>query len=245
MPTNALLVIPVYNAAPYLERIIDYWRSISEEPVFLFDSKSSDQTLSILKSRKVTFRTIETDFNFIEEILYSVLPEFDAEWTIRMDSDELLLPESLFRIRKKIREVRSGVSMMSISRNSILEKKGGFFIADQASLISSSCDCDPVWLMPTRHSQARIVSVRNCLPFPVLHSPGLVPKEGFSIEPINSYGYFHLDWVLNNYSSRKLKFDKYLYLNSETSVAQRCYYLPEDCNRMKRAKYHSIEIPYF
>jgi hypothetical protein len=189
--------------------------------------------------------TIETDFNFIEEILYSVLREFDAEWVIRMDCDELLLPESLFRIRKKIREIRSGVSMMSINRISILEKNGEFLIADHASLNSSSCDCDPAWLLPTRHSQARIVSVRNCLPYPVLHSPGLVPKEGFSIEPINSYGFFHLDWVLNNYSSRKLKFDKYLCLNSETSVAQRCYYLPENCNRMKSAKYRSIEIPYF
>ena len=240
-----MLVIPVYNAAAYLERVIDYWWSISEQPVFLFDPKSSDQTLSILKSHKVAFRTIETDFNFIEEILYSVLRELDEEWIIRLDADELLLPESLFRIRKQIRQVDSGISMMSINRHSIMEKEGGFYMADLTSLNSFSCDCDPAWLLPTRHSQARVVSIRNCLPFPVLHSPGLVPQEGFSIEPINSYGFFHLDWVLNDYSSRKLKFEKYMCLNFETSVAQRCYYLPEDCNRIQKAKFQSIEIPYF
>lgn len=229
------IVIPVYECEHFLKRIIDYWKLIGEDPIYLYDSKSSDGTLDILKTNAVRFLYINKEFTHIEEIIYEAIRDLDSKWILRIDADEILTQEALAILRWETPRVKKTCAMISFPRQSVYLNNNLMGVLDAGPQVVNKCCCNLEWFGTLKHVQARLVDPSKCLPNYRLHSPGMFPKPGFNIEHFALDGYYHLDSVLNSQSTRESKLNFYLERDYEVTQAQRCYYLPERC----------LSFPYF
>lgn len=87
------VIVLTYNEEKNIEACLDSLQAMAGVPVFVVDSYSTDRTLALLESRKVT--VIQHDFdNYAQQRNWAqASTPFDTEWVLHLDAGERLTPE--------------------------------------------------------------------------------------------------------------------------------------------------------
>ena len=239
------IVIPIFNNGNFLESIIKFWRSIEEDPLFLVDAKTTDNSVEILNDYSCNYKYIANQFEFIEQVLFEEISNINNEWVLRVDSDEIFTPESLHNIRQTLTCNLEPYARIVFPRQSVFKLGESLFKVQVPLDFENKCKCDIQWFTTQNHFQARLVNITRNSKQGDLHSPGMTPKVGFSDLIMENVDFYHLDWVYNDFASRKLKFTNYLNLAKTSEIfQQKCYYLPEECRNFTYLQKTELHLKY-
>lgn len=101
MIQNLSIIVLTYNEEIHLNRLLDNLNLLTNK-VYVVDSYSSDNTLSILKNRNVRFSQ-NVFVNHSKQINYAIDSNpFDTIWTMRIDADEWISEELISELNTKL-----------------------------------------------------------------------------------------------------------------------------------------------
>lgn len=171
LPPDFDIIIPVCNAAPWLNVIADAYDTLRITPLYIVDERSADASLDILQRRKARILRTTGAKPYAESMLIGVLPALSASWVLRLDDDELPSTGLLDFIRQGLAETRA--SMVGLPRHWVMQngtewrrtraaEGKGYFGADY---------------------QYRLFQPAKVQVVPHLHSPGYLVKHAVAAPP--------------------------------------------------------------
>ena len=89
LPPGIDVVVPVCNAARWINAICDGYDGLRLRPLFIVEARSSDDSLAILLGRNARAFTAQGEMPYVESLLSGIIPYFSSSWILRLDDDEL------------------------------------------------------------------------------------------------------------------------------------------------------------
>lgn len=83
------VVVPTRDSAGWLLSFADAYRKLGLSPLYLFDTRSSDNTLALLHSIGADVVPVEPKLDRVEAMLAVTRDVVDADWVVRFDDDEI------------------------------------------------------------------------------------------------------------------------------------------------------------
>ena len=108
-PLSLTAIILTYNEAIHIERCINNLKQIAER-IIIVDSFSNDQTIELVKALGVEF--YQNPFITQAQQFQWALDHIPvtSDWTLRVDTDEYLLPEMINELRQKLPQVHTNTT---------------------------------------------------------------------------------------------------------------------------------------
>src|ERR1700682_2434200 len=83
------LIIPTRDSARWIAQFLTAYRVLGIEPFYIYDTRSVDHTLDILREMQAEFTPIMTSGHFVEAGMIEFGSKVaGAEWILRLDDDE-------------------------------------------------------------------------------------------------------------------------------------------------------------
>lgn len=112
-------IILTFNEERHIKRCLDNISSIVKE-VFIIDSYSTDKTLEIVKEYDNVTVLQNKWVNYATQFNWGLKnAPIKTEWVLRLDADELLLPELIEELKQKLPELKEDITGITIKRRHI------------------------------------------------------------------------------------------------------------------------------
>lgn len=112
-------IILTFNEERHIKRCLDNISSIVKE-VFIIDSYSTDKTLEIVKEYDNVTVLQNKWVNYATQFNWGLKnAPIKTEWVMRLDADELLLPELIEELKQKLPELKEDITGITIKRRHI------------------------------------------------------------------------------------------------------------------------------
>jgi len=214
LPPDFDIIMPVCNAAPWLEAICDAHAALGLTPLYIIDQRSSDASLDILQRRRARIMEATGSQPYAESLLLGILPALKAKWVMRLDDDEL----PSVKLLEYIRTVLPGLSasMVGMPRHWVMQAPEGW-LRTRAEPGKGIFGAD---------YQYRLFQPRLVQPTHEVHSPGYTVENAVD-GPIEA-ALYHFDWVVRSHAERQKKVNRYD--AQQPGIGAKCapFYLPED-----------------
>jgi hypothetical protein len=124
--------IPTRDSARWIDVFLGEYRRFGVEPLYIVDSRSSDDTLALLQRRGAQTVSITPRGDFIEAgMLQAACAASNSEWILRMDDDEFPSAALLQWIENEgVNSIRAG---WIISRRDLFRQNGKIFYSRRRS----------------------------------------------------------------------------------------------------------------
>ena len=215
--TQYTILIPTRNSGRWLAHFIQQYRRLSVSPMFLLDDRSSDNTEHILIESGARYRKVRLEYDRVESMLALAEEYVEAEWTLRLDDDEL--PS-----RRLLQWLSASVE--SIDEDALWVSRREAFFHNDTFVYSRLEDYyhhpdDPTFLGP----QLRLYRHRKVEYSSAIHTPGIVAQRtGFV--PQEAYA-VHFDWLVRTFEERKEKLRRYEIQQPGAGWGFASFYFPE------------------
>jgi hypothetical protein len=212
LPIRLEIVVPVYNAEPWLDVICDGYVALNIDPLFVVDSRSSDRSLDILVARECRVMIAKGEYPRVESLLFTLIPRLRNPWILRFDDDELPSKELIDWVRLNLSSLEAPA--VSFPRHWVAPDR-----LSTGWVKSHGWDLD---------RQFRLFASKRVKLIEEIHTPGFEAASTIAA-PINACIY-HFDWLVRDHDERLKKIQAYDGQREGAGSAFRKFYLPEDCD---------------
>ena len=195
LPPGIDVVVPVCNAARWINAICDGYDGLRLRPLFIVEARSSDDSLAILLGRNARAFTAQGEMPDVESLLSGIIPYFSSSWILRLDDDELPSSAMLRWVAGNVSHLQA--PSVAFPRYSIY-RNGNGGLGD----FGLRGDGGP-W---KTNYQYRLFRPSDVAPKDTLHSPGF--DASFELAPDEARIY-HFDWIVHTYDERRRKTERY------------------------------------
>jgi glycosyltransferase involved in cell wall biosynthesis len=194
------VVVPTRNSSNWIIPLLKAYRKIDIEPLYIVDSRSSDETLTMLQSAKANIRLFEPSADFVEAGMQAFAAKHvSTAWTLRLDDDEFPSLE-LVRWAKQI-GAASNSKCWALSRRDLIPSGERITYSKHWSMFFMAKK--PGYLNP----QMRLYR-HDLMEFTEdLHTPGFT-LNALDYAPQEAY-FVHFDVIVRSIEDRIAKIRKY------------------------------------
>ena len=214
LPPDLDIIVPVCNAARWLDVIADAYDALHITPLYIVDERSTDASLALLRRRGARIVQTRSAEPRVESLLLPVLPSLGAAWVLRCDDDELPSAGLLDWVRANLGRQREPV--IGLPRH---------WVAETATGLQRSRAIPGQGYFGADY-QYRLFRPADVQPVPHLHSPGFL-LEAHAHAPREA-ALYHFDWLLRDRATRAAKVAAYTAQHAVSGAKMAPYYLPED-----------------
>ena len=212
------IFIPARNGARWIGPFLDGYRRNGIEPLYVVDSRSSDTTLDILKSKNADFVIFTPSADFAE----AGMIEFGSRrcgtpWVLRLDDDEFPSQRLLDWLERFAPNSRN--QTFSLSRRELFARGGRIYFSRS---ISKYHGYDRTYL----HPQPRFHHVDRVSYIEQVHSTGVFGPTYSAFVPPDAY-FIHLSCLLRSPTERLEKIAAYETIAPKVTMGVADEYLPE------------------
>ncbi len=208
---NVSVIVPTLNSEKYIGRLIETLIINFSDIIIGVDTKSSDDTLKIVKKYPVKLIYIENKSEHVENGMIKILSEqCSNKWILRLDDDELIS-------NQLIEFIGNGLNLLNVSCVGFHRKWCRINQAQLEWMALPDYSYDWQWRL-FRKDQVNFVHD--------IHTPGYF-FDTSKCAPIEAC-IFHLDWIYHTYQERNEKINRYESIKIGGGESVRHYYLYED-----------------
>lgn len=213
------LIIPTRDSARWVGELLQAYRQLGLEPLYIVDARSRDGTIDLLTGMKADTVLFTPSGDFVE----AGMVEFGAkaaasEWVFRLDDDEFPSRALVAWLNSTAtRSVRPG---WFLSRRDLFRSNGLVWYNRRRSAYTHAAR--PCFLGP--HSRLFRPKVQRF--HAALHSSAIVDEELFGYAPEHAF-FVHLSGLILSKGDRLAKIRKYEAISPESTWRLTDEYLPE------------------
>jgi hypothetical protein len=214
---NYQVIVPTRDSARWIAAIVEAYQRLGIQPLYLYDTRSSDDTLAVLEAEGAAVISVTPTFDRVESLLYSARNAMDTEWIIRFDDDELPSRALLNWFHRSLVRVEEP-SVAFSGRNALfLEERLGYSrLKDYYFHPRCPAYLAPYW-RAFRPDKVHFTDE--------IHTPGFGISE-FATAPASAF-FAHFDWILRTFDQRVAKVKRYDQQSPGTGWAFARFGLPE------------------
>jgi hypothetical protein len=213
------IVIPTRDGGRWLAQFLAAYRTMHIEPLYIVDSRTNDNSISLLEELGANFRVFDGTADFVEggalEFASRCMPE-SCEWTLRINDDEFPSKALLDWVAGDQKEKATS---WALSRRDILRDGAAYAYSRYWSLYGSAEMPDYV------NPQVRLYKHAHVKYYELIHSPGFIQGKYYYMPP-DTY-VMHFDVLLRDVNERIEKLRKYESARKGSSWKYGNHYLPE------------------
>jgi hypothetical protein len=189
------IVIPTRNGGSRLAAFSRAYRRLGVQPLYLLDSRTDDNSRSILRQENARFIEVDPEHDRGEDVLWRGAGATDAEWLLRIDDDEMPSAALIDWIEREGIHRREPVMYLSCR-----QAWHGGYSRSEAFYFNHS---RPDFLMP----QPRFFRPVTTRYTNALHTAGIEP-DGAGWAPDTAF-FLHFDWLVRDMATRVAKLRRY------------------------------------
>ncbi len=212
------IVIPTRNGGRWLGQLLEAYRKLGVEPLYIVDERTNDNTHALLRKMNARFVDYLPRGDFVESGMIEAASQFATkEWIFRFDDDEFPSSE-LLRWANEV-ACQTDADGWSISRLTLLNVDHEIkYSRIETQYYSPVPDlCGPLVRL-FRHRHVEYSSI--------IHSPGFASKRPWQFAPATAY-FLHLDILLRSAGERLEKLRRYEEIEPNSSWRFAYHYLPD------------------
>jgi hypothetical protein len=220
LPYDVDIIVPVCNAAGWIDMIADGYDELGLDPLFIVDTNSTDESLQRLTARKARVMVATGQAPRVESLLYSVVPKLRSPWILRFDDDELPSAALIGWVAANLRSLAApavGFPRQWVCAADTPTRWAVSHCAN-ASAAAGGDACED--------RQYRLFLRRDVVLDDLLHTAGF-HVEGVAEAPSAAVIY-HFDWLVRSYAARRRKVANYDQQSLGQGRRYAAYYLPEE-----------------
>jgi len=185
--------------------------------LYLYDVRSTDSTLALLKALGAETISVEPEFDRVECMLSTPWDSVEEEWVIRFDDDELPSAGLIHWLDTSLHRIEEASIAFSRRDVQFVEKCLCFSRLEDYYFHP----LDPTYLDPQwRAFQPRKVDFTDAI-----HTPGFHVSQ-FATAPSSTF-FVHFDWILRTFEQRLAKVRRYERQSTGGGWPFARFYLPE------------------
>ena len=195
------IVIPTRDSARWTGQFLNAYRAVGIEPLYIVDSRSRDETETILREAGADIRFFEPHADFVESGMLAFASQMVSEdWIFRIDDDEFPSLDAL----RWAQEVgcRSNLTAWNFSRRELLSRDDEIVYCRLWSRFYTQSD--PGYL----NAQLRLYRHKEVEYCEEIHTPGFNLEENIGFAPQDAY-FIHCDVLLRDMGERLDKLRRY------------------------------------
>lgn len=189
------VVVPTRDSAGWLLSFADAYRKLGLSPLYLFDTRSSDDTLALLRSIGADVVPVEPKLDRVEAMLAITRDVVDADWVVRFDDDEIPSKALIAWLNRSLGTIPE--PSVGLSRRDAQLIDGRLYYARLEDFYF--WPDDPTFLDP----QLRAYRPREVSFDDTIHKPGFV-IESFKGASQSAY-FVHFNWLVRSFEQRRRK----------------------------------------
>lgn len=193
MESQITLLLPTYNCANYLQNCLESVKWVDQ--ILLIDSFSTDNTLEIAK--RYNAKILQHEYINSAKQKNWALQFINTEWTLQIDSDEILDTEAEILIRSAIRMASSDVECFRFPRKNHMlgkwVKYGGMYPDWENRLFRTD---KGQWFDREVHSNIKVEGFVDSIRCDILHFG--MPNISKQLKNIDRYTRYEADELFKN-----------------------------------------------
>jgi hypothetical protein len=189
------IVIPTRDGAGWLSAFSRAYRRLGVKPLYLLDSRTRDDSRSILRCEDASFIEVDAEHDRGEDVLWRGAAAAEAEWLLRIDDDEMPSAALISWIQDV--GIHQPEPIMYLSCRQAWH--GGYSRLEAFYFNHSR----PDFLMP----QPRFFRPARIRYTNALHTAG-IEVEGAGWAPDSAF-FLHFDWLVRDMPARLAKLRRY------------------------------------
>jgi len=211
------VIVPTRESARWIGSMLDAYRTLGIEPLFLYDARSTDNTFALLRAMKADCISLEPEFDRVESMLSAVRDVVDQEWVVRFDDDELPSAALIEWLDTSLRHIKEDAIALSCRNAQFVEERLCFARLEDFYFhpVDLTYLC-PAW----RAFRPRKVEFTDAV-----HTPGFRISQ-FATAPSSAF-FVHFDWTLRTVEQRLEKVRRYERQSPGGGWPLAQFYLPE------------------
>ena len=190
------VVVPTFNSASWIAELVQAYRDIGIDPLFAVDSRTTDNTVSVLAASDARFVCVASTEPRVEALMPALAASAPTTWILRFDDDELPSGE-LIRCINGL-DLDSAPSVYGFPHCHLRLEGQECLQRSRFIAFGPSADFDRLWRL---FRKDRITFDGR------LHTPGIVIQN--TARAPNAAMILHFDWIIRNHETRLKKFERY------------------------------------
>ncbi len=195
------IVVPTRNSASWARTFLRAYKKLQVEPLYLVDSRTTDDTADILADEHVEFKYVTPDKDRVEAIMAKIPTLCQSDWVLRLDDDELPSATLVKWLDSALPQVEENA--VSICRRTCLLSRDGLMRYSRAEMLYWD-ETHPEFLDP----QIRLFRPNRVSYKDEIHTPGLIPNSPVYRAPCSAF-FAHFDWIIRTAAERINKIRAY------------------------------------
>ena len=212
------IFVPTRNSERWIRHFAQAYHQLGLRPVYLLDSRTTDQTGAILREEKMEVITITPKLDRVEAIVGMIADFCKSGWALRFDDDELPSRELVRWLQSNIAAIEE--DLVALSRRPCVLGRDGIVRYSKAEMFYWS-EQHPEILDP----QVRLFRPSRVHYADSIHTPGIVIDKRVFYAPSRHF-FAHFDWILRSTAERINKVREYERQTPGT-LRYAKFYLPE------------------
>ncbi len=220
LPQNVEVIVPVCNAERWIAIILDGYRALGLDPLFILDTHSTDRTLALLVGENARVMIARGTHARVESLLFNAIPKLRSSWILRFDDDEMPSRALIDWVCANVNTL--DVPFIGFARRWVWQQApDGQFVTSHCAAASAAAGGDA-----TDDRQFRLFLRRGVTLTEDLHSPGFAADSAPVAPP--EAAIYHFDWLVRDRAAREAKIIRYEEQSPGYGWRYAAYYLPED-----------------
>ena len=213
------VIIPTRDSAQWVGQLLNAYRVIGVEPLYVVDTRSRDGTLELLQDLKADYVPCRPHGDIVEAGMIEFGSKAAAtEWVLRMDDDEFP-SRNLFDWIENV-GMRSSRPFWGISRREVSLRDEGFVYSRWPTHYEWTGDCFRFNIMWRLHRVNAVNYIER------VHTPGFECPAPHAYAPETCF-FIHFNNIIRSLSDRIAKVRKYASLDERLSWRVTDESLPE------------------
>ena len=230
------VIVPTKNSGRWIREFACAYRRVGLYPLYLLDSRTSDDTGTILRQEGMPVEVVTPHANRVEAVM-SLVPNFCRRpWALRFDDDELPSTRLISWLNAHLAHIER--SAVALPRRPCLLGRDGELHYSRAEVLFWN-EQQPDILDP----QIRLFRPDRVSYTPDIHTPGFHPPNDTFYAPNHAY-FLHFDWIVRSAEERIKKLRDYELHAPGAGFSFAGFYLPE-CFPPDRLKETNLETNEF
>lgn len=211
------IVVPTRDSARWVATFAQAYRAVGIEPLYLYDTRSTDDTLGELMRVGAEIRQVTPAHSRVEAMLQFVPEVIETDWVVRLDDDEFPSIELIDWLDRYLPGV--DCPALALSRRELAFVEGQLRYTRLEDYYFNPRD--PTYLGPQwRAFMPKQVRFRD-----MIHTPG-IDLQAWDAVPPHAY-FVHLDFIVRTFNERIAKMRRYEMQAPGAGWAFAQFYLPE------------------
>jgi hypothetical protein len=217
LPHDVDIIVPVCNAAGWIDVILDGYHALRLDPLFIVDTNSTDDSLQRLTARKARVMVASGQAPCVESLLFSVVPKLRSPWLLRFDDDEIPSAALIRWVAANLHGLAAPAA--GFPRQWVRWEDG--WVASHCANASAAAGGHA-----REDRQHRLFLRREVLLTDELHTPGFRLQD--AAEAPSGAVIYHFDWLVRGHAARRHKVAAYEQQSPGAGQRYAAYYLPEE-----------------